>query len=209
MPSERTFIRPERLAWTEDPRAQELIATNSVAFVIGFILDQQVRVQMAFAAPLALQERLGHLDAATIAAMPVIDLETAFSTPTPLHRYPKAMAQRVHACMTWLVDHHDGNPDNVWLAARDLADLKRRIQRMPGFGAMKAVTVSSVLAHQFQVDVDGWDTNLPPYGSLAYVDSLDDLTSYQQRKGAYKKAVRAGASPAEAAEAINQIPSNM
>ncbi len=207
MTQQHTMTRPARLAWTEDPQAQELIAANSTAFVIGFILDQQVRVQLAFAAPLALQQRLGHLDPARIAAMATDDLEQVFRTPTPLHRYPSAMAQRVHACMTWIVEHHEGNPDSAWLHATTFSELKRRIEQMPGFGAMKAHTVATVLVHQFQLNVSDADIEFPPYGSLALVNSLDDLTAYQQRKGVYKKALRGGASPEDAAAAVAEVAS--
>ncbi len=198
----RTYRAPQRLAWTEDDGAQELIARDPIAFVIGFILDQQVRVQLAFAAPLKLQERLGHLNPERIAAMPIDELEHVFRSPSPLHRYPAAMAKRVQACMLWITQQCDGDIVSHWRHAADLDDLRTRIENMPGFGAMKAVTVSSVLAHQFGMDVEGWDAALPPYGSLALVDSLDDLADYQQRKGAYKKAIRSGASPAEAAQLV-------
>lgn len=199
----RTFSRPDKLAFTPDERAQQLIAQSSIAFVIGFVLDQRVRIQLAFAAPYELQTRLGHLDPARIAAMSPAEIEAVFVQAPPLHRYPNSMAQRVRACMEWIVEHHDGDVDQVWLQAKDLSDLKRRITSMPGFGPLKAIAVSAVLARHFEVDVDGWDRELPPYGSLAYVDSIDDLLSYQDRKARYKKAIRSGATPEQALDAIS------
>jgi uncharacterized HhH-GPD family protein len=202
MTTQHTLQRPTKLAWTEHPEAQQLIAQNPVAFVIGFILDQQVRVQTAFAAPLHLLGRLGHLDPARIAAMPVEELEAAFHQPFPLHRYHRAMARRVHACMSWLVEAHGGEPELVWRDATDMTDLRSRIAALPGFGKLKAATVSMVLARKFGMNMPGWDDNMPPYGSLALVDSLDDLAMYQRRKSAYKRALRGGASPSEAAAAV-------
>lgn len=188
-----TIRRPERLCYTQDEEAQRLVAHDPVAFIIGFLLDQQVRVQVAFQAPLELQRRLGHLDPRRIAAMPVEQLVEAFTSPTPLHRYPKSMAERTHACMRMLVDRHGGDADRIWLEARGLGDLRARLEELPGFGRMKAATVSSVVARQFGLEqlFPGWDDDLPPYGSLAMCDTYADLEGYQQRKGEYKRAARA------------------
>ena len=54
---------PDRLYFTESDAANELIATDPMALLIGFALDQQVSVQKAFSGPLVLRERLGAIDA--------------------------------------------------------------------------------------------------------------------------------------------------
>src|SRR4051794_14856002 len=58
---------PDRLHFTESDEANALIASDPMALLIGFVLDQQVSVQKAFSGPLALRERLGSLDAAKVA----------------------------------------------------------------------------------------------------------------------------------------------
>ena len=68
---------PDRLHFTESDAANELIANDPLALLVGFALDQQVTVQKAFAGPLVLRERLGALDAATIADA---DLEPSFAS---------------------------------------------------------------------------------------------------------------------------------
>ena len=45
---------PDRLHFTESDEANELIASDPMALLIGFALDQQVTVQKAFSGPLAL-----------------------------------------------------------------------------------------------------------------------------------------------------------
>ena len=76
---------PAALHFTGDAAADELIAKDPLALLIGFALDQQITVQTAFAGPLKLKQRLGSLDAATIA--------TETSEPggaTSTHRKPSA-----------------------------------------------------------------------------------------------------------------------
>ena len=59
---------PDRLHFTDSDEANELIASDPMALLVGFALDQQVTVQKAFAGPLVLRERLGAIDAVTLAA---------------------------------------------------------------------------------------------------------------------------------------------
>src|SRR4051812_37596481 len=80
---------PDRLHYTDSDEANALIATDPMALLIGFALDQQVPVQKAFSGPLVLKERLGALDAETIAAA---DLEPVFRDRPAIHRFPGAMA---------------------------------------------------------------------------------------------------------------------
>jgi uncharacterized HhH-GPD family protein len=68
---------PDALHFTGDPDADELIATEPLALLIGFALDQQVTVPTAFSGPKKLRDRLGGLDAAAIAALPPDRLEAA------------------------------------------------------------------------------------------------------------------------------------
>ena len=84
---------PDRLHFTDIDEANVMIATDPLALLVGFVLDQQVSVQKAFAGPLVLKERLGAFDADTLAAA---DLEPVFRERPALHRYPGSMSKRVH-----------------------------------------------------------------------------------------------------------------
>jgi len=80
---------PDRLHFTESDEANALIATDPMALLVGFALDQQVTVQKAFAAPGA-QGALGSLDADTLATA---DLEPVFRAK-PRSPLPRLDAQR-------------------------------------------------------------------------------------------------------------------
>jgi len=60
------------------------------------ILDQQVPMERAFAAPLELQQRLEELTAKSLATLDPSVLEELFTRTNALHRFPSAMAARVH-----------------------------------------------------------------------------------------------------------------
>jgi uncharacterized HhH-GPD family protein len=175
-------IAVDRLLFTESDEANELIASDPMALLIGFELDQQVSVQKAFSGPLALKERLGSLDAQAIADA---DLEAIFREKPAIHRYPGAMAQRVGDLARHLRDTYDGNAERVWTDAKDAATLRSNIAALPGFGEMKVKALGSVLAKRFGVEAAR--ELVPWHPTLGDVDSAEALADYQAAKRLHKK----------------------
>jgi uncharacterized HhH-GPD family protein len=172
---------PARLYFTDSDEANELIAKDPMALLIGFALDQQVSVQKAFAGPLVLRERLGAIDAATVAGA---DLEPVFREKPALHRYPGAMAKRVHDLAEHVRDEYDGDAEQVWKAAKNAEELRANLEGLPGFGEMKVKSLGAVLAKRFKVAKA--KSLVPPHPTLGDVDSPQALLDYQAAKRAHK-----------------------
>jgi uncharacterized HhH-GPD family protein len=182
---------PDRLYFTDDDDANALIATDPMALLVGFVLDQQVTVQKAFAGPLALQERLGSIDAATLAAA---DLEPVFRERPAIHRFPGNMAKRVHDLAVHIRDTYDGDAARVWTDAPDAATLRANLEALPGFGEMKVKAVGAVLAKRFGVrQAEGL---VPWHPTLGDVDSPQALADYQAAKRIHKQEWTKGPAPA-------------
>jgi uncharacterized HhH-GPD family protein len=179
---------PEALYFTDSDEANRLIASDPLALLIGFAIDQQVTVQQAFSGPLKLRERIGHLDAVRIAEMDPAELEGAFRQTPAIHRFPRAMAQRVQELCRVVVDEYGGDASRIWTDARDTADLRKRIGALPGFGKMKITGFGSVLALRFGVEQA--HELVPSHPCLGGVDSPEALAEYQAAKRAYKSARR-------------------
>jgi uncharacterized HhH-GPD family protein len=179
---------PDRLYFTDDDAANELIARDPLALLIGFALDQQVPLQKAFSSPLELQKRIGALEAARIAALDPAELEQAFREKPALHRFPGAMAQRVQELCAVVADEYGGRAERVWTEAADAKDLRRRIGALPGFGDMKVRALGSVLAYRFGLETARELT--PDHACLGEVDSPEALAEYQAKKRAYKASLR-------------------
>jgi len=172
---------PDRLYFTESDAANALIAADPMALLVGFVLDQQVTVQKAFAGPLELKERLGALDADTLASA---DLEPVFRSKPALHRYPGAMAQRVHDLAVHVRDRYGGDAARVWTDAADSAELRANIAALPGFGEMKVNSLGAVLANRFGIEAAR--DLVPSHPTLGNVDSPQALDDYQAAKRAHK-----------------------
>jgi uncharacterized HhH-GPD family protein len=179
---------PDALYFTESDEANELIARDPLALLIGFAIDQQITVQQAFAGPLRLQQRIGTLDAAEIAAIDPQVLEDAFRQRPAIHRFPRAMARRVQELCAVVADEHGGDAARVWTEADDAADLRARIGALPGFGKMKVTALGSVLALRFGVEAA--QELVPGHPTLGGVDSPEALAEYQASKRAHKAARR-------------------
>jgi uncharacterized HhH-GPD family protein len=183
--------RPERLFFTGDEDADRLIAEDPVALLIGFCLDQQVTVQKAFSGPLELSRRLGTLDPARIAAEDPERLAALFRERPALHRYPGSMATRVQALCAFLDERYDGDAARVWEQAASGADLRARLDELPGIGELKISSLLVLLARQYGVKLPGLAAELPEHPTLGAVTSADELAAYQAGKRAQKAARRA------------------
>jgi uncharacterized HhH-GPD family protein len=183
--------RPDRLHFTGDDEADRLLAEEPLALLVGFVLDQQVSVQKAFSGPLELRNRLGSLEAETIAGLEPGELEQAFRERPALHRYPGAMARRTQELCAAIASEYEGDAARVWNEAETGAELERRLLDLPGIGPMKACSLLAILGKRFGVRPPGWDDVAPAYPTLGDVDSPEALAAYQEKKRAFKASLRA------------------
>ncbi len=192
---------PDLLPYTGDGDADRLLAQDPLALLIGFALDQQVTVQKAFSGPLEIRRRTGSLDAATIAGMDPEAFAEVFRQRPAIHRFPGSMAGKVQALCTAIARDYDNDASKIWTEAGDARSLERRLLGLPGIGPMKAKTILAVLGKQFGIKPAGWDDVAPTHPTLGDVDSAEALARYQAGKRAYKAAIRAGGSEADAGSA--------
>jgi uncharacterized HhH-GPD family protein len=172
---------PDRLYFTGSDEANALIASDPMALLVGFVLDQQVSVQKAFAGPLEIKQRLGALDASTLASA---DLEAVFREKPAIHRFPGSMAKRVQELAVYVRDNYDGDAARVWTDAADADALRANLLALPGFGEMKVKALGAVLAKRFAVD-SARDL-IPWHPTLGDIDSPQALADYQAAKRVHK-----------------------
>ena len=182
-------IRPDRLYFTDSDEANELLARDPLALLIGFALDQQVPLQTAFSGPLKLKQRLGSIDAGELAGMEPERLEAACREKPAVHRFPGTMATRIQELARAVVSEYEGDAARLWNQAKDGAELRRRIEALPGFGQMKVIALGSVLAKRFGVEAAA--ELVPNHPTLADIDSNETRKRYQAQKRAHKASLRA------------------
>jgi uncharacterized HhH-GPD family protein len=172
---------PDRLYFTDSDEANEFIASDPLALLVGFALDQQITVQHAFLGPLTIKRRLGKFDADTLASA---DLEPVFREKPAVHRYPGSMAKRVHDLAVFVRDEYDGHAERIWEDAADTDELRANLAALPGFGEMKVKALGSVLAKHFGIEAA--QGLVPWHPTLGDVDSSQALADYQATKKIHK-----------------------
>lgn len=178
---------PETLPWTSSQDANRLLAASPLALMIGMLLDQQVRMEVAFHSPHSLQERLGRpLDAAHIASIDTDELEAVFRGPPALHRFPNAMARRTQALCQALSDRYDGDAAAIWRNAENGRDLLKRLKQLPGFGVAKARIFAGIVGKRLGEGPPGWEEVAADWPSIADIAEFDQIEALRQAKARMK-----------------------
>ena len=183
-----------RLSFTGDENADHFLSTNPLALLVGILLDQQVPMERAFAAPFQLTRRLDvDFTAEAIAWMPPKDFEACFRQPPALHRYPRMMARRIQILCSYITEHYHGDAAAIWKDNEDGSELLSTIKALPGFSEKNARILVALLAKQLGVTPVGWEAAAGIYGLPGY-RSIADVTDRQSldRVRAYNRELRTG-----------------
>jgi len=163
---------------TADAAADDLLTRNPLALMIGMLLDQQIAMETAFAGPLKIEQRVGSMDAATLASFDPEELVALFRETPAVHRYPGSMAGRVQELCRAVVDDWGGDASAIWTQGDpDGPTVLKRLKALPGYGEMKAKIFLALLGKQCGFDGEGWRAASAPYGDEGTLRSVADITS--------------------------------
>jgi uncharacterized HhH-GPD family protein len=181
---------------TENPEANELLEREPLALLVGMLLDQQIQIEIAFLGPKKLLDRIGSLDAQTIADFNEEKFLAICATPPAIHRFPGSMGKRVQALCRTLVEEYDGRAENVWTQGDpNGAEVLKRLKALPGFGEAKAKIFLALLGKQRGLAASGWQKAAGEFGKSGSYLSVADITDPDslQHVRAYKKEMKAAA----------------
>ena len=183
---------PDSLNFTHNEDANRLLAKDPLALMIGMLLDQQFKMEWAFHAPWALQERLGRsLDAADIASIDEEEFEAVFRGPPALHRFPNSMGRRTQALCAALSDEYDGDAAAVWRTAADGKDFFKRLKKLPGFGDAKARVFVAIVGKRLGEGPEGWEEVAADWTTIADVTDFSQIEALREVKAKRKAAAKA------------------
>lgn len=182
---------------TGDTDADRLLTDDPLALLIGMLLDQQVAMETAFAGPLKIRERVGSVDAATLASYDPDALVEVFKETPAVHRYPGSMAGRVQSLCKAIEQEWGGDAAAIW--TKDDPDgptVLKRLKALPGFGEQKAKIFLALLGKQYGFTGARWREAAGAYGeegsfrSVADIVSPESLAKVREHKRAMKAAAK-------------------
>lgn len=185
-----------KLQLVQDPAADALLAANPFALLVGMMLDQQIPMEVAFAGPKKIAERIGGFDAGLIASYDPDKFVALCSESPAIHRFPGSMAKRLQVLAQTIVDEYDGDAANVWTAGNpDGREVLKRLKLLPGFGDQKARIFLALLGKQYGVTAKGWQEAAGDYGKTGTFMSIADIRDQASldKVRSHKKQMKAAA----------------
>jgi uncharacterized HhH-GPD family protein len=185
-----------KLQLVQDPAADELLESNPFALLVGMMLDQQIPMEVAFAGPKKIADRMGGVDATQIAEYDPEKFIALCSERPAVHRFPGSMGKRLQTMAQAIVDDYDGSAAALWTAGDpDGGEVLRRLKALPGFGEQKAKIFVALLGKQYGVTPTGWREAAGDYGKAGTYMSVADVVDAGslEKVRSYKKAAKAAA----------------
>lgn len=149
-------------AFTVLPEANALIVRSPNAFLIGALFTQGIPAERAWAGPYLLEQRLGTLDLAFIAANPEL-VRDAVQRPPMLHRFKETLPGWIVSAAEKLLSEYDGDASRIWPPGAEMLDVIQRLSEFRGIGRKKAVMAAEILVRHFGVELAGREC-----GQVAY-----------------------------------------
>ncbi|MEV5535430.1 HhH-GPD-type base excision DNA repair protein [Saccharopolyspora shandongensis] len=185
---------------TGDADADKLLSDDSFALLTGMLLDQQVAMEIAFAGPKKIADRMGGFSVTKIAESDLDEFVELCVQKPAIHRYGGSMGRRVHALAQYIVEHYDGRTEAIWTEDDpDGKEVLKRLKALPGYGDQKARIFLALLGKQRGVEPAGWREAAGAYGDAearrSIADVVDEQTLTEVR--AWKKEQKAAAKAAK------------
>ncbi len=183
-----------KLQLVQDPAADALLESDPFALLVGMLLDQQIPMEVAFAGPKKIADRMGSLDVTEIADYDPEKFAALCAEKPAVHRFPGSMAKRIQTLAQTIVERYDGDTAALWTAGNpDGKELLKRLKALPGFGEQKAKIFLALLGKQYGVTPSGWRAAAGDYGKAGTHMSIADIVDAESlsQVRSYKKQMKA------------------
>lgn len=137
--------------FTKNTEADQLIKKDWNAYLFAVIFDQQIKAERAWAIPLELKKRLGHLDVNKMASMDDEHFIKVFQKPTPLHRWKNKMPKWIKSACKKLIADYGGLTENIWKDTKDAKKIIERFDNFDGISQKKSTMSVNILVNVFKI----------------------------------------------------------
>jgi len=121
------------------------------AYVLGCIMDRQMKAERAWLIPYLFSEKLGDFKFQTLAELSLPDVTKLMTTPEPLHRFPDKMSNNFHSAVQTIAQKYGGNAAEIWSGQPSSSEVVYRFLQFRGVGPKIATMAANILARDFKV----------------------------------------------------------
>jgi len=149
------FRAPKQVIdFTQVPGANGLLNdldNHSHAFVLGCVMDRQMKAEKAWLIPYRISEKLGGFSMGDLCRLSPADVARLMSQPEPLHRFVDIMSGLFHSAVQRISGQYGGNAGHIWANNPSSAELVYRFLEFDGVGPKIASMAANILAREFKV----------------------------------------------------------
>jgi len=122
------------------------------AFVLGSIMDRQIKAERAWLIPFRLMEKLGNFSMETLLAQSESDVRRLMTEPEPLHRFVDNMATFFFKAIRRIADQYNSNASLIWKGKPSSSTVVYRFLEFDGVGPKIASMDANILAREFKIE---------------------------------------------------------
>jgi len=128
------------------------------AYVLGCIMDRQIKAQRAWIIPYRIKERLGSFSMERLSKLSEEDVRRLMSEPEPLHRFVGRMSYYFYKGITRIWDVYEGNAANIWNDSPTSETLVKRFREFEGVGPKIANMAANILVRSYKIKLDEYSS---------------------------------------------------
>ena len=126
------------------------------AFVLGCIMDRQIKSERAWIIPYRFKEKLGGFSMDLLNKLSQEDVRSIMLRPEPLHRYVEKMSSYFFNGIAHVRDCYRGNAADIWTHSPSSATVIYRFLEFEGVGPKIATMATNILAREFKVKLSDY-----------------------------------------------------
>lgn len=150
----RLFKQPyEKIDFTKNPEADGLLNNLEEfphAFVLGCVMDRQVKAERAWLIPYEISQEIGGFSLSKLLQLTMRKIKDIF-TQRNLHRFNDMMAENFFFTIQRVHNEYDDNASNIWKDNLRSATIVRRFLGFKGVGLKIATMAANILAREFKI----------------------------------------------------------
>jgi len=120
------------------------------AFVLGCIMDRQIKAQKAWMVPYKIKTEVGSFEFPQLLSQSLTKIKQIFNK-RKLHRFNEKMANYFYGGIRRINDNYQGDASNIWKGLPKSATVVRRFLQFQGVGIKIASMATNILARDFKI----------------------------------------------------------
>ena len=152
---DKLFQSPRKVAeFTGNQEADTLL--NDIkkyphAFVLGCLMDKQVKAERAWLIPYYISTKLGSFEFSNLQNLSLAEITDLMTKPEPLHRFPKKMSKEFHSAIERIKIKFNGDASLIWSNSPPSAQVVYEFLQFKGIGTKIATMAANQLARHFEI----------------------------------------------------------